>query len=259
MRNVALAYVIGLAVSLAVAVVFLACVWVFGGLNTSGKYLDWEVVGAVATAIAAAAALGALVGVVFGLDQLRATQRAERLSLMPYLRVDTGFIGQQGLQPGFSPPPAGRVFSASDFGPGVDAGDLASLRPDSPDEPAFDLGLWVTNQQSAPLGVAYQIEIGLFVAWRTVEDQAMESGPLSQAAQVVVRFAYVEPGKTTVLRLGRVKSATPELVVTVFSVSYYGMYRDRELRNRHGSLNLYYDSSRGRAQNDRSYGLGEGP
>ena len=97
------------------------------------------------------------------------------------------------------------------------------------------------------------------MAWRTVEDQATESEPLRHAAQVVVRFAYVEPGKTTVLRLAPVKRATPELVVTVFSVSYYGMYLDRELRNRHGSLNLYYDSSEGRVQNDRSYGLGEGP
>lgn len=48
-----------------------------------------------------------------------------------------------------------------------------------------------------------------------------------------------------------------ELVVVVRSVSYYGMYFDRELRNRHGAMSLYYRPGQGGILNDRRFGIGD--
>ena len=252
MRYVALALSAGIAIGLVFSGAFLGIVWLAGGLRTSGNHLDWNVVIALATAGAAMAAIGALTAVSFGVEQLRATKRTERLALAPYLRVDVGLIqaglrpGPASLQRGFTPPPSPHVFDAEDFGPNIYVDAIEALRPRA-GEPTLDIGLWVTNKQTAPLGNAFQISIGLYVASET------------DIAEVVVRLAYVEAGKTTAVRIAKVRADVPELTVSVFAVSYTRMYVAHELRNRHGALNLYYDAARGIVENDRSYGLGEAP
>jgi hypothetical protein len=102
------------------------------------------------------------------------------------------------------------------------------------------------------LGSAYQVRIGLYVGWRI-------GATALQMADVRVDFAYVEAGKITAVRLAPIRADVTELVVSVFAVSYFGMYFDRELLTRHGALNLYYDGETGEIENDRSYGLGETP
>ena len=217
-----------------------------GGLQTSGRHLDWNAVIALATSVAAIAAIGALTAVAFGVEQLRAARRNERLAMMPYLRVDVGFIpdsttpGSMPHQGSFRPPKTPRLFTAADFGPNLYSEALRPLQP-APGQPPLDIRLG-TNKQTAPLGGAFQIRIGLYVAWG-------EEPP--NIAEVAVSFAYVEPEKTTAIHIATIRADLPELTVSVFAASYYGMYLDRELRNRHGALNLYYDPKRGVMENDR--------
>lgn len=248
MRGLYRSLVICVSGAVVVALGFLLGVWLVGGLQTNGDYLDWDAVSGVATLIGALAAVGALAGVAYGVEQLRQARRTERLSLAPYLRVDVGFSELWARHKGFTPPPCRHVFEPEDFGDQVDVSGLAALLPAFGD-PAMTLTLWVTNHQTAPLGVAYGIEVGLFVAW--------QDGKEMQVVEVRVEFTYVQPGQTTAIRLGRVKTSVNNLVVHVFAVSYRGMFLDQHLKNRHGSLSLYYDSKGGGVQNDRSYGLGE--
>jgi hypothetical protein len=228
---------------------FLLIVWLAGGLHTSGDSVDWQAVGALASIVAAVAATGALVAVVFAVEQLRSARRTERLSLMPYLRVDVGFEEASARHAGFEPPASRYVFDAADFGPDADMQALQPLLA-KPGDPARTLSLWVSNRQEARLGNAFQVRVGLYVAWRDATDMSLS------VARVTVRFAYVEPASTTNVRLVRVREDVAELVVSVFAVSYYGMYLDRELISRHGARNLYYAADQG-VQNERSYRLGE--
>lgn len=245
-------WVLGAAIFGACAImgVVVGVVWAFGGLRTDGEYFDWSALAAVATFVAALAAVGALVAVAYGAEQLRSARRTERLSLMPYLRFDVGFVEPSAQRPGFSPPNVAHVFTTNDFGPSAEMGDLSKIEPTT-GERGVTVALWVTNQQTAALGGAYRIRVGLVVSW---SDKGV-----SEVNEVQVRFAYVEPGKTTAIRLAKVRSNVTELIVSVFAVEYYGMFLDRELRNRHGALSLYYDSKGGTVQNDRSFGLGEHP
>jgi len=226
-------------------------VWLFGGLKTSGRFLDWSVVTALATIIGASAAVGALASVAYGVEQLRQARRTERLSLMPYLRFDVGFVESSKRHPGFVPPTSRYMFDPEDFGEQVHLEGLDALRP-GPNQDSGTLALWVTNQQTAPLGGAYDVQVGLYVEWRL-------PGGERRITHVDVDFAYVEAGKTTAMRFGKIRSDVEELVVHVFAVSYYGMFMDRELRNRHGALSLVYNPSGGVIQNDRSWGLSELP
>ena len=242
------AVVLAVGTSLGIAVVVVGGVWLAGGLRTQGKYLDWNFVSAMATGITALAAVVALGAISATLEQVRASRRAERLSLMPYLRVDVGFEEEFLVSSGFNPPKPRHMFSAEDFGHHIQVG--SGKLPPSPEagEPSQTLVLWVSNMQTAPAGNAYEIRIGLWVAWR--------AGDAWEVAQVSVRFAYVEAGKTTAIRLLSVAADIPEFAAVVFAVSYYGMFLDRELINRHGALQMYYDPRGGQA-NERGYGLEE--
>lgn len=228
---------------------FLVIVWLSGGLRTEGPYLDWNAVAALATALAAAVALVAVGAIGATLEEVNASRRAERQSLMPYLRVDVGIEGQEQWQPSFVPTHSGHIFTAEDFGEHVDTEGLKALQP-AEGQDAHTVCIWVTNKQSAPLGHAYRIRVGLLFAWRSGDGE----WGLSSAE---VNFAYVEAGKSTAVRLTQVRKDVSELVVEVLSVSYYGMYLDRELRNRHGALTLYYNPAGRGLINDRRYGLGE--
>jgi len=166
---------------------------------------------------------------------------------MPYLRVDIGFEEESDEESRFKKPGTDRIFSADDFGPHIEFDGLSNLLP-GPGEPKLNLVLWVTNKQVAPLGAAFQVRVGLYIAW---------GSDATQVTQVDVRFAYVEPGATTAIRIARLRTDVQELTISVFAVSYYGMYLDRELINRHGALSLYYDSQGGAFRHDRSFGLGE--
>ena len=235
-------------VATAVAGSLLLVVWAAGGLDTSGGNLDWGVVSSLATVVGALAAVGALGSVAYGVEQLRQTRRTERISLTPYLRVDVGFLEDEAHHPGFTPPDCKYLFEAADFGAQLEKGDLQSLEP-AAGQPGMTLCLWATNQQRAPLGVAYDIEVGLYVVWKEGEGE--------QVTEVRAEFAYLEPGQTTGIKLGSVRASVEGLIVHVFAVSYRGMFLDHELLNRHGALSLYYDAKEGVIQDDRSYGLGE--
>lgn len=239
---------IALGGAVALALAFLASVWIWGGLRTDGAFLDWDVVTALASVVAAFATVGALAGVGYGVEQLRQGRRTERLALMPYLRVDVGFSEPWARHRGFTPPTCKHVFDPEDFGDHVDVSGLEPLRPAFGDG-QLTLTLWVTNQQSAPLGGAYEIEIWLLIVWNGKDGK--------EVAGVEVQFTYVEPGHTTAIRLGRIRETVEGLEVYVSYVAYHGMFLDQHLRNRHGSQSLTYDAKGGTFKNERSFGLTE--
>ncbi|MFN0093825.1 MAG: hypothetical protein ACKVVT_03475 [Dehalococcoidia bacterium] len=110
-------------VGLTVIFIALAVVWLSGGLRTTGDSLDWAVVEALAAVITALAALAGFAAIAAGFEQQRASRRAERLALMPYLRVDVGFLEPHARHRGFEPP-HGYVFDVTDFGSAADAAGL---------------------------------------------------------------------------------------------------------------------------------------
>lgn len=226
----------------------LLLVWLFGGLRTSGQYLDWGAVGALATVAGATAALGALATIGYSVYQLGANQRDERASRLPYLRVDVGFDHPRARHEGFVPPAAGYIFTPHDFG--ID-GELSMLQRLAPvfGERGYGLVLWVTNQQTASLGTAFDIHIQLVVSW-------FEGGEAVHAAGRV-RFTYVEPRQTTALRLARVRADVAELVIRVISVSYRSLQDGSRLSDRHGATLMYYDGPSKEVRNERTFGFGE--
>lgn len=233
--------------TISAAIVFV--IWLFGGLQTSGDFVDWNVVTALATLAAALAASGALVALAFNLRELDAGRREERLSRQPYLRVDVGFEERIAYSTGFSPPSSNVVFEVKDFGDQANAEGLAPLAP-APGELSFGLLLWVTNKQQSPLGFAYGISLQLIVGW---PDERGE--PTS--TEVSVHFAYVEPGKTTAIRLARVRRRIPWLVAVVVAVSYQDAFQGQPLFDRHGALEMYYDEVQGVASHGRKFRLGK--
>ncbi len=244
----ALPAVVAVLLSVVVVGAFVGIAWLFGGVRTSGTYLDWDAIGAIATLVASLAALGALATLSFSVAQFSATQRDERASRLPYLRVDVGFDNESVRHGGFSPPPTEFVFTPQDFGIDDELEGLRRLVP-AFGQRGHGLVLWVTNQQIAPLGTAFDIQIELVVSW-------LESG-VPENSVVRVRFTYVEPSQTTALMLAHVRASVSELVVRVISVSYSSFQNHQRLSDRHGATLMYYDGATKDVRNERTYGFGE--
>lgn len=138
--------------------------------------------------------------------------------------------------------------------------DLMGLGP-SPGAASLTLVLPATNRQTAPLGTAFEVTIDLEVVWSpphhvTQVTQATPNEPPG-VATIRVRFAYVEPGRTTAVKLGRIRADVPELTVKVLEVAYHGMHRREALLNRYGATDLYFDGPRWEIRNERGYGQDE--
>lgn len=239
---------VAMACAITVTAVFLFGVWISGGLRTSGRYLDWSAVGAVATVVGAGSAVGALATIGYSVHQLSANQRDERASRLPYLRVDVGFDHADARHEGFVPPPTEFAFSPEDFGIEQIPGALQGLRP-AFGQRGFGLTLWVTNQQAAALGTAYDIRVDLVVSWLEAKETVNSA--------VRVRFTYVEPMQTTALRLANVRADVSELVASVISVSYRSLQDSQRLSDRHGATLMYYDGPTKEVRNERTFGFGE--
>lgn len=221
-------------------------VWILGGLDTSGRHLDWGVVAALASVVSATGTIAAVVALRLVISQLEAQTRDERITRQPYLRVDVGFVEREGRSRGFAPPDPTYLFTASEFNILDRVKRLQAL--EDPSGPNFTLALWVTNQQDTPLGIAYNVRVRLFVGW--------EEGSGPRGVPIDVEFAYVEAGKTTGIVVGKVRRSI-WLAAFVDSVTYEGMFGDDQLNDRHGALQMVYDHGEGEITNERLYRLGK--
>ncbi|MCC7366078.1 MAG: hypothetical protein IT303_17060 [Dehalococcoidia bacterium] len=230
----------------------LTVVWLLGGVRTQGAYLDWAVVSALAAVGSTGAtvmAVGALAFAGRELDarsqELRRQADNERASRMPYLRVDLGFA--ELWAPGFFAPSTSHVFRMRDFELGGRIEALASIEPNAPPyDAALTLILWVQNLQTHPVGTAFDIEVGILIAWD-------ESDP-DQAAFVDIDFTYVEPGAITAIEIYRVRRDIPWLHAEVMSLGYEDLVGEERLPDAHGAMRMRYDRTEG-VRNDRRYDL----
>lgn len=239
------AFGIGLAVGLFVLIASLS-----RGLSD----VDWTAIGALAglgAALATSAAVAALWFAASGLEaqakEIEAQARDERISRKPYLRVDIGFVEEPGRHPGFTPPSVEYLFGPDDFQLQGQLEPMAELAPTDEDE-VLTLAIWVSNLQSAALGIAYQVQAEVGLTWRT--EQGTEVG-----LAVAVEFAYVEPGQTTAVQLGRVRRGIPWFVAWVENVTYQDIFGAEVMFDRHGAQLMLYDREGDKISNDRSYNL----
>lgn len=236
----------GVAVVVALVAGASLILWTSGAFSTSGGELDWSVVAAIAgvvgalTSIATAAALG-LAAVQF--DRQSASREAEqerdRVAHFPYVRVDIGF-GDHLRQPGFRPPQARHVYELATLGNyAVLLADLAEITDEAAGHP---LVLWATNIQSAAIGIADSVGVRIKLAWQTY----------SAASPVVrefdVAFSYLEPGRTTAVRLCSVRGDIYEFLARVEDVRYYDIFGN-DSRDTHGAMALVY--AEGEVSNER--------
>ena len=243
------AFLVGLLVAVLCAT-FLVAVWVAGGLDTRGNYIDWQMVGSLATFGVLLATIGALAALRVAVGELETQRRNERILHKPYLRVDVGFADAKARHPGFEPPVINRVFTASDFGMDEQLDGLNAFRQGNTDEDTFALLLWVTNQQSTALGMAYNVGVRVVLG-----------GPLPDSSEplvspILVEFAYVEPAKTTAIEIARVRGNIDWFVAKVESVSYEDIFTDQILYDRHGAMEMLY-LREGGTRNERQYKLGK--
>ena len=241
----------------AVLALFMLVVILAGGVETSGSYLNWEVVQALASIGAVLATVGALgllrftaaqlqlatLQLATQAEQLDAENKQQRIARQPYLRVDIGFEEPAGRSAGFKPRAGAYTFSADEFRMADSLEDLAAVAPVSTFDPSFTFCLWVTNLQQVPVGIAYQITIDLVVGWR---DEHNAEG----AAPVRVQFAYLEPGQTTGVRIAKVRKGLAWFVGSVQDVGYQDLFGAETLIERHGAQEMLYDHSG--VTNDRS-------
>jgi hypothetical protein len=240
-----------------VVLTFLAAVFVFGGLRTSGSHIDWNAVAALATLGSVVATVGALgllrftaaqlqlatVQLRTQTDQLAVESRQQRIALQPYLRVDVGFEEESGREAGFRPRTSKYVFSAAEFRLLDQADDMSGAAPGSVSEPSFGFCVWATNLQQTSIAVAYNIEVDLVVGWRRADG-------VEEALPVQVQFAYLEPGQTTAVRIARVAQVIDWFVAAVEDVRYQDVFGTETLVERHGAQHMLYN--REGVTNDRS-------
>ncbi len=226
-------------------------IWVFGGLDTQGRFIDWAAIGALGTigaAVATVLAVGTLAFAARELqnraEELRRQAEADRVTRLPYLRVDIGLDGIAAN--GFTPPHTEHLFDADDFDPSGSLGLFDQIAPSQSATDAMGLVLWVTNLQSAALGIAYKIEVKVLVAWD-------ENDPL-QTAETLVEFTYLAPGQTTAFKLTDIRTDLPWLFAKVVEVSYEDIFGLERLPESHGALTMLYDRNRG-MRNERSFQL----
>lgn len=237
-----------ISIALVVAAIFVAAfvgiVGLSGGLRTRGSYLDWSVVAALAGFAAAIGAIALNASLALAVHQARAealeADRRRQFDLRmtalvhgPYVRVDIGFADWR--QANFSPPMGdGQILTAPELRvPGLDAW----LRPIAPQSESDGLRflLWMTNIAEHPLAVADAIRVHLQVLARVSSSE-------EQVLEQTVTLAYLAPGQTTIIDLGRVSRDLDEFVAEVTRVEY----RDRfgnNLRDCHGAMILTYDGS----------------
>jgi hypothetical protein len=221
-----------------VCALIVAVVWLAGGLDTSGDHLNWNAIAALAGIASALAAAGAVATLRFAVQQIAAQreqiageQRSERIGRQPYLRVDIGFQERIARHRGFEPPETPYVFTAKDFGLESRLSDLEGIRT-APGEPGFSLVLWVTNLQTAALGIAYRVSVRCDLAWGESD---------RDNAGVVVDFAYIQSGRTTAVEITRVRRDVPWFSASVGAVQYADLFGKLALTDHHGALEMMYD------------------
>lgn len=234
---------------------FLSIVWIGGGLQTDGDNIDWTAIGALAAVGSSVATAAAISALFFAVVQTQSQARDERQRLKPYLRVDVGFKEPNRNGRGFRLPPALRYFTAADFDIPDQVTEFAALRPQA-GETAVTLCLWVSNRQDAAIGTAYNVEARVILTWsESTEGAAAESA--RKALTLNVQFTYVEPGSTTAIELGQVRSSVPFLGVQVEHVAYDDIFGRARLVDRHGALGMVYrGSGEGNVRHERAYSLG---
>lgn len=215
---------------LAACVVLIVTLAVLGGTEWEGPGLrGWTAIAAVGSIAAATATTLAIGAVGIAASELDRSALEQRMVHGPYLRVDVS-LGE-GLDSKFQKPTSARVFDARDFGIEDSLDRLAPITAPPDDAGAMPLMIWVRNQQTAPLGTAFNVFVRLLVAW--------DHG--TTGTFVDLGISYVEPGTTTAYQVVLVKSDIEDLFMKVWEFDYYGLLGKDGLPETHGALTMRYD------------------